>query len=142
MSQSDDAAICNHDTAELITSSPDVHHDDQEAADAPIIDISSEDSASDPMSASSVRVLQPQDDWNLIYVSLLLAGVGFLLPYNSFITAVDYFLDKYPGSTIVFDMSLTYILVAFVSVILNNALVESYPLHVRVSLKYLIESLV
>lgn len=28
---------------------------------------------------------------------MLLAGVGFLLPYNSFITDVDYLHHKYPG---------------------------------------------
>ncbi|XP_037069630.1 LOW QUALITY PROTEIN: equilibrative nucleoside transporter 4-like, partial [Pollicipes pollicipes] len=54
----------------------------------------------------------------------LLAGAGFLLP-NSFIVAADYFQAQYPGSTIVFDLSLTYILVAFCSVLLNNVLVET-----------------
>lgn len=28
---------------------------------------------------------------------MLLAGVGFLLPYNSFITDVDYLHHKFPG---------------------------------------------
>lgn len=102
---------------------------------------------------------------------MLLAGVGFLLPYNSFITDVDYLHHKYPGrspaaaaypshpklgessallpgeldppppsitclsagTSIVFDMSLTYILVALVAVILNNALVELLSLHTRIS---------
>lgn len=30
---------------------------------------------------------------------MLLAGVGFLLPYNSFITDVDYLHDKFKGVT-------------------------------------------
>lgn len=94
-----------------------------------------------PISTSpNARVLveQPKDKHNIIYFSLLLAGIGFLLPYNSFITAVDYFLRKYPNSTIVFDMSLTYIAVGFVAVILNNALVESFSLHVRITFGYLV----
>ena len=33
----------------------------------------------------------PTDKYNAIYVSLLLSGVGFLLPYDSFILAVDYY---------------------------------------------------
>lgn len=137
MAQLDDTVICNHDTADLISPTQDVHHDntDHDTPLPPTIDISSEDST-DPMASSVIRVLQPQDRCNIIYISLLLAGIGFLLPYNSFITAVDYFLDKYPGSTIVFDMSLTYIIVAFVAVILNNALVESFSLHVRVSFNH------
>lgn len=31
---------------------------------------------------------------------MLLAGVGFLLPYNSFITDVDYLHDKFKGATL------------------------------------------
>ncbi len=33
----------------------------------------------------------PRDRWSLIYMALVLCGVGFLLPYNSFITAVDFY---------------------------------------------------
>lgn len=90
---------------------------------------------------------------------MLLAGVGFLLPYNSFITDVDYLHDKFKGvdsyslgkpllthashdvcvcvcvsgTSIVFDMSLTYILVALLAVILNNVLVERLSMHTRIT---------
>lgn len=37
------------------------------------------------------------------------------------------------GTSIVFDMSLTYILVALVAVLLNNALVERLNLHTRIT---------
>lgn len=37
------------------------------------------------------------------------------------------------GTSIVFDMSLTYILVALVAVLLNNALVERLSLHSRIT---------
>ncbi|XP_010150261.1 PREDICTED: equilibrative nucleoside transporter 4-like, partial [Eurypyga helias] len=80
---------------------------------------------------------EPQDRYHGIYFAMLLAGVGFLLPYNSFITDVDYLHHKYPGTSIVFDMSLTYILVALVAVILNNALVELLSLHTRIAVGYL-----
>jgi solute carrier family 29 (equilibrative nucleoside transporter) protein 4 len=71
-------------------------------------------------------------------VALILCGAGFLLPYNSFITAVDYYQGKYPQSTIVFDMSLTYICSAFVGVVLNNILVEKLSLSVRVTFGYVL----
>jgi hypothetical protein len=29
--------------------------------------------------------------YNLIYISMVLAGAGFLLPYNSLISAVDFY---------------------------------------------------
>ncbi|KAI4822554.1 hypothetical protein KUCAC02_008091 [Chaenocephalus aceratus] len=66
----------------------------------------------------------PDDRYHGIYFAMLLAGVGFLLPYNSFITDVDYLHHKFQGTSIVFDLSLTYILVALLAVILNNVLVE------------------
>ncbi|XP_029077290.1 equilibrative nucleoside transporter 4 isoform X3 [Monodon monoceros] len=75
----------------------------------------------------------PDDRYRAVYFATLLAGVGFLLPYNSFITDVDYLHHKYPGTSIVFDMSLTYILVALVAVLLNNVLVERLSLHTRIT---------
>ncbi|XP_012412244.1 equilibrative nucleoside transporter 4 isoform X2 [Trichechus manatus latirostris] len=83
----------------------------------------------DPMVEEPV----PDDRYHAIYFAMLLAGVGFLLPYNSFITDVDYLHHKYPGTSIVFDMSLTYILVALVAVLLNNVLVERLSLHTRIT---------
>uniref|UniRef100_A0A8C6E4V5 Equilibrative nucleoside transporter 4 n=1 Tax=Moschus moschiferus TaxID=68415 RepID=A0A8C6E4V5_MOSMO len=80
----------------------------------------------------------PDDRYHAIYFAMLLAGVGFLLPYNSFITDVDYLHHNYPGTSIVFDMSLTYILVALVAVLLNNALVERLSLHTRITAGYLL----
>nr|XP_008504726.1 PREDICTED: equilibrative nucleoside transporter 4 [Equus przewalskii] len=80
----------------------------------------------------------PDDRYHAIYFAMLLAGVGFLLPYNSFITDVDFLHHKYPGTSIVFDMSLTYILVALVAVLLNNALVERLSLHTRITAGYLL----
>nr|XP_020483818.1 equilibrative nucleoside transporter 4 [Labrus bergylta]XP_020483819.1 equilibrative nucleoside transporter 4 [Labrus bergylta] len=39
----------------------------------------------------------PDDRYHGIYFAMLLAGVGFLLPYNSFITDVDYLHHKFQG---------------------------------------------
>ncbi|XP_053412810.1 equilibrative nucleoside transporter 4 isoform X4 [Nycticebus coucang] len=82
---------------------------------------------------SVVEEAVPDDRYHAIYFAMLLAGVGFLLPYNSFITDVDHLHHKYPGTSIVFDMSLTYILVALVAVLLNNVLVERLDLHTRIT---------
>ncbi|XP_051994969.1 equilibrative nucleoside transporter 4 isoform X1 [Xyrauchen texanus] len=78
----------------------------------------------------------PDDRYHGIYFAMLMAGVGFLLPYNSFITDVDYLHHKFEGTPIVFDMGLTYILVALVAVILNNVLVEMLSLHTRITVGY------
>lgn len=55
---------------------------------------------------NSLFKAQPKDPCNSVYLALLLAGVGFLLPYNSFVSAVDYYQDKFPGTTVIFDMRL------------------------------------
>lgn len=51
-----------------------------------------------PHSAAEEPV--PDDRYHAIYFAMLLAGVGFLLPYNSFITDVDYLHHKYPGGSL------------------------------------------
>ncbi|CAB0029142.1 unnamed protein product [Trichogramma brassicae] len=89
-------------------------------------------------SAGFARAAPPVDRWNLVYLSLLLAGAGFLLPYNSFIIAVDYFQDRYPGTTVVFDMSVVYIITAFFAVLLNNVLVETLSLGTRIIFGYFV----
>ncbi|XP_061568226.1 equilibrative nucleoside transporter 4 isoform X1 [Cololabis saira] len=80
----------------------------------------------------------PDDRYHGIYFAMLLAGVGFLLPYNSFITDVDYLHQKFKGTSIVFDMSLTYIVVALLAVILNNVLVERLSMHTRITVGYIL----
>ena len=84
------------------------------------------------------KVSPPRDRGNGVYIALILAGAGFLLPYNSFITAVDYYQAKFPASTIIFDMSMTYICMAFVSVLLNNMLVEALSLQTRITFGYIL----
>jgi solute carrier family 29 (equilibrative nucleoside transporter) protein 4 len=80
----------------------------------------------------------PALDWcSCVYLGMLLCGAGFLLPYNSFITAVDFYQNKYPNSTIIFDMSFTYIITAFIALLLNNVLVETFSLNVRISFGYI-----
>ena len=41
---------------------------------------------------------KPRDRCSAVYLSLLLCGAGFLLPYNSFIIAVDYYQERFPGN--------------------------------------------
>ena len=57
-----------------------------------------------PLSPGSLGVAAegpaPDDRYHAIYFAMLLAGVGFLLPYNSFITDVDYLHHKLPGGSL------------------------------------------
>lgn len=47
--------------------------------------------------------------------------------------AMDYFQVRYPDSSVVFDMSLVYIGVAFFTVLANNLLVETFSLNSRIN---------
>ena len=69
---------------------------------------------------------------------MVLSGVGFLLPYNSFVTAADFFQEKFPGSTIIFDISLIYILTGLIAVLLNNIIIETFSLYTRIMFGYLL----
>ncbi|CAK9827742.1 Equilibrative nucleoside transporter 4 [Anthophora retusa] len=80
----------------------------------------------------------PVDKYNFVYIALILGGIGFLLPYNSFIIAVDYFQARYPGTTVIFDMSVVYIAMAFFAVFANNILVETLSLNTRITFGYLV----
>ena len=84
--------------------------------------------------------LPPQ--YNAVFIILLMSGVGFLLPYNSFVTAVDFFQDIFPGTTIIFDISLVYILTALIAVLLNNVIIETFSLKTRIIFGYLLSLLV
>lgn len=50
-----------------------------------------------PFCCSDFEEPIPDDRYHGIYFAMLLAGVGFLLPYNSFITDVDYLHQKFKG---------------------------------------------
>lgn len=47
--------------------------------------------------------------------------------------AMDYFKERYAGLPVVFDMSLVYIVVAFLTVLANNLLVETFSLNSRIN---------
>ncbi|XP_066250775.1 equilibrative nucleoside transporter 4 isoform X1 [Euwallacea similis] len=83
------------------------------------------------------NISPPVDSFNVIYLSFVLGGMGFLLPYNSFIMAMDYFKVRYPATPIVFDMSLVYIVVALLTVLTNNLLVETFTLNSRINFGYI-----
>ncbi|XP_047472224.1 equilibrative nucleoside transporter 4-like [Penaeus chinensis] len=101
----------------------------------------SDDDDDDEHDGPGRHISPPEDPWHLIYIALVLAGVGFLLPYNSFTIAVDYFKQRYPESTIVFDISIVYIFVAFGAVLLNNLFVELVPLNIRIIFGYIVSLL-
>lgn len=83
------------------------------------------------------RTLPPLDNYRLIYLSLVFCGAGFLLPYNTFIVAVDYFRIRFPAMTSIIDVNVTYVCLAFAGVaIVNNLLTETVELRMRIVMGY------
>ncbi|XP_033149414.1 equilibrative nucleoside transporter 4 [Drosophila busckii] len=80
----------------------------------------------------------PKDQRHAVYLALLAAGIGFVLPYNSFIIAADYWQGRFPGRPVALDMSMTYIFVAFVTVLFNNIVLSIAPFQTRVLFGYMI----
>ncbi|CAG9798124.1 unnamed protein product [Chironomus riparius] len=80
----------------------------------------------------------PKDHRNTVYFSFVVAGIGFVLPYNSFIIASDYWIERFPSRTVELDLSTTYIVVAFASVLLNNVFMSIAPLRIRILFGYLV----
>ncbi|XP_020799894.1 equilibrative nucleoside transporter 4 isoform X3 [Drosophila serrata] len=80
----------------------------------------------------------PKDQRHSVYLALLAAGIGFVLPYNSFIIAADYWQARFPGRPVALDMSMTYIFVAFATVLLNNIVLSLAPFQSRVLFGYMV----
>uniref|UniRef100_A0A182J809 Uncharacterized protein n=1 Tax=Anopheles atroparvus TaxID=41427 RepID=A0A182J809_ANOAO len=78
----------------------------------------------------------PKDRRRLVFFALMTAGVSFVLPYNSFIIAADYWQSRFHGQSVALDMSMTYIIVALATVLLNNMFLTLAPFRVRVAFGY------
>lgn len=90
------------------------------------------------LDSPEIDVGPPKDRKHIVYLALLAAGIGFVLPYNSFIIAADYWQARFPGRSVALDMSMTYIIVAFATVLLNNVFLSLAPFRIRVLFGYII----
>lgn len=83
-----------------------------------------------PLTAAAV----PKDDYNVAYIIFFLLGAGFLLPWNSFISAVDYFDVLYPHSHIDRVFSLAYMIPCFLFLLALTFYGQQYPSRLRINL--------
>ncbi|KAI3435361.1 uncharacterized protein J3R85_006300 [Psidium guajava] len=59
----------------------------------------------------------PDDAFHFAYIIFFTVGLGFLLPWNAFITAVDYFTYLYPDASVDRVFAVVYMLVALTSLL-------------------------
>uniref|UniRef100_A0A0A0LLC1 Equilibrative nucleoside transporter n=1 Tax=Cucumis sativus TaxID=3659 RepID=A0A0A0LLC1_CUCSA len=62
------------------------------------------------------RIL-PKDSFNLAYIIYFTLGLGYLLPWNAFVTAIDYFSYLYPETNIDRIFAIVYMGVSFICLI-------------------------
>lgn len=62
-------------------------------------------------SGSGTKEKAPEDKWHLAYMIYFFLGFGYLLPWNAFITAVDYFSYLYPDASVDRIFAVVYMLV-------------------------------
>lgn len=53
-----------------------------------------------PSSSGSGTKKAPEDKWQLAYIIYFTLGLGYVLPWNALITAVDYFSYLYPHASV------------------------------------------
>lgn len=56
----------------------------------------------------------PRDSFHFAYIIYFTMGAGYLIPWNAFITAVDYFSYLYPNAAVDRVFSVSYMLIGFV----------------------------
>lgn len=105
------------------------------------IELNDEARSYEPLGSTTARTFSdtspehnttPPKDHKSVYFSLVVAGIGFVLPYNSFIIASDYWIERFPTRTVELDLSTTYIFVAFISVLCNNIFISIAPFRIRI----------
>ncbi|KAG6538813.1 equilibrative nucleotide transporter 1-like [Zingiber officinale] len=94
-------------------------------------------------SEEAVAEAAPKDAFRLAYAVYFILGAGFLLPWNSFITAVDYFSYLYPDAPVdrVFSVSYMLTLLLLLLLIVGWAHLSSAPLRINAGLALFVVSL-
>ncbi|KAL3501201.1 hypothetical protein ACH5RR_035650 [Cinchona calisaya] len=75
----------------------------------------------------------PQDSFHLAYIIYFTLGAGYLLPWNAFITAVDYFTYLYPDASVDRVFAIVYMIVGLICLILIVAFEHKSTSFVRIN---------
>ncbi len=85
----------------------------------------------------------PKDHFHLVYICMLMAGAGFLFPWSSYISAIDYFFFLYHSqfNTVSEAIPMTYLLTTLLFSTVNVGLVGLFSIHSRIRFGYIMFSL-
>ncbi|KAJ7943628.1 Equilibrative nucleotide transporter like [Quillaja saponaria] len=76
----------------------------------------------------------PEDTFHFAYIIYFTLGLGYLLPWNAFITAVDYFSYLYPDANVDRVFAVVYMLVALFCLIIIILYSKKSNSYVRINL--------
>ncbi|KMZ58861.1 Equilibrative nucleoside transporter 1 [Zostera marina] len=77
---------------------------------------------------------QPADHFHLAYLVYFILGIGFLTPWNSYITAVDYFTYLYPSVPVDRVFAVAYMSCCLVSLIIIITLAHNSSACLRINI--------
>ncbi|XP_058102620.1 equilibrative nucleotide transporter 1-like [Magnolia sinica] len=103
----------------------------------------SRDAEANSLLLSSTATKIPKDSFHLAYIVYFTLGAGYLLPWNAFITAVDYFTYIYPDTSVdrVFAVVYMFVGLTFLLMIVVWAHKSSAFIRINVGLALFIVSL-
>ncbi|KAJ7522806.1 hypothetical protein O6H91_18G027500 [Diphasiastrum complanatum] len=81
--------------------------------------------------ATFPNAIPPKDTFNVAYLIYFALGAGFLLPWNAFITAVDYFDYLYPNTHVDRVFSIAYMFPCFILLLLLMDFGRTYSMKIR-----------
>ncbi|XP_051146269.1 equilibrative nucleotide transporter 1 [Andrographis paniculata] len=87
-----------------------------------------------PEESNSEKI--PTDSFHFVYIIYFSLGAGYLLPWNAFITAVDYFTYLYPDASVDRVFAIVYMLVGLTSLLLIIAFAHKSSSVARINLGY------
>lgn len=80
----------------------------------------------------------PKDTYHLAYIIYFTIGLGYLLPWNAFITAVDYFTYLYPNTSIDRTFAIVYMLVGLICLLFILAYAHKSTSFVRINVGFVL----
>ncbi|XP_019163990.1 PREDICTED: equilibrative nucleotide transporter 1-like [Ipomoea nil] len=75
----------------------------------------------------------PKDSFNLGYIIYFTLGAGYLLPWNAFVTAVDYFSYLYPDASVDRVFAVVYMVVGLICLLLIISFAHKSNSFVRIN---------
>ncbi|XWS34822.1 hypothetical protein CRYUN_Cryun21dG0070200 [Craigia yunnanensis] len=82
---------------------------------------------------SPMKPAKPEDKFHLAYIIYFTLGVGYLLPWNAFITAVDYFSYLYPEASVDRVFAVVYMLIGLVCLLIIVFYAHKSEAYVRIN---------